>query len=450
MMQRQNPPVEIMENTSHDSGAAVESRREFRDTAAPQTIGRFRWVICTLLFFSTTINYIDRAVLGILAPMLQKTIGWNEVQYGYIVMSFMTAYALGIVFVGRFIDWVGTRVGYAAAVAFWSVAAMSHSMARSALSFGIVRFMLGLGESGNFPAGIKTVAEWFPKKERALATGIFNSGTNLGATIAPILVPVIANRLGWQWAFLFTGFFSAVWLVVWLATYRRPQEHSKVSAAELAYINADQADPTSKIPWSNLLPHRQTWAFVVGKLMTDPVWFFLLFWLPKFFNSRYSLNASQFALPLIVIYNASAVGSIAGGWLPAKFLDLGWSVNRARKTAMAICAVAWLPMVLVGEVKSLWVAVALISLAAAAHQGWSANLFTLASDMFPRRAVASVVGIGGLGGASAMIAVALFVGLLLQWTGNNYVPVFMVAGSTYVVALLIIHALAPKLSAANI
>jgi ACS family hexuronate transporter-like MFS transporter len=413
-------------------------------------VGHYRWVICALLFFATTINYMDRAVLGILAPTLQKTIGWNEVQYGYIVMAFMTAYALGIVFVGRFIDRVGTRNGYAASVGLWSLSAMSHALVTSALGFGVVRFLLGLGESGNFPAGIKSVAEWFPKKERALATGIFNSGSNLGATIAPILVPLIADRLGWRWAFVFTGIFSATWLVVWLTTYRKPAEHPKVSASELAYINADPSEPAGKIPWSHLLPHRQTWAFVIGKLMTDPVWFFMLFWLPKFFNSRYGLTAKQFAIPLIVIYNASAIGSIVGGWLPAKFLRSGWSLNQSRKTAMAICAVAWLPMIFVGQIGTLWVSVAMISLAAAAHQGWSANLFTLASDMFPRRAVGSVVGIGGFGGAAASIVVSLCVGILLQLSRNNYVPVFMIAGSAYLIALLIIHALAPKLASVDI
>jgi ACS family hexuronate transporter-like MFS transporter len=416
----------------------------------PSRVGHYRWVICALLFFATTINYMDRAVLGILAPTLQKTIGWNEVQYGYIVMAFMTAYALGIVFVGRFIDRVGTRNGYAASVGLWSLSAMSHALVTSALGFGFVRFLLGLGESGNFPAGIKSVAEWFPKKERALATGIFNSGSNLGATVAPILVPLIADKLGWRWAFVFTGIFSAMWLVVWLTTYRKPAEHPGVSAAELAYINADPSEPVGKIPWSHLLPHRQTWAFVIGKLMTDPVWFFMLFWLPKFFNSRYGLTAKQFAIPLIVIYNASAVGSIVGGWLPARFLKSGWNLNRSRKVAMAICAAAWLPMIFIGEVGNLWISVAMISLAAAAHQGWSANLFTLASDMFPRRAVGSVVGIGGFGGAAAGIVVSLCVGILLQLTRDNYVPVFMIAGSAYLIALLIIHALAPKLASVNI
>ena len=439
-----------MNEQKNSAISPVMARSEPAAPVTPSSVGRYRWVICALLFFATTINYMDRAVLGILAPMLQRTIGWNEVQYGYIVMAFMTAYAIGIVFVGRFIDRVGTRNGYAASVGLWSLSAMSHALVTSALGFGFVRFLLGLGESGNFPAGIKSVAEWFPKKERALATGIFNSGSNLGATVAPVLVPLIAGKLGWRWAFVFTGFFSAMWLVVWLTTYRKPAEHPRVSAAELAYINSDPPEPVGKIPWSHLLPHRQTWAFLTGKLMTDPVWFFMLFWLPKFFNSRYGLSAKQFAIPLIVIYNASAVGSIVGGWLPARFLKAGWSLNRSRKVAMAICAVAWLPMIFIGEAGDLWIAVTMISLAAAAHQGWSANLFTLASDMFPRRAVGSVVGIGGFGGASVTIAVSLCVGLLLQLTSNNYVPVFMVAGSAYLVALLIIHLLAPKLATVNI
>jgi ACS family hexuronate transporter-like MFS transporter len=421
-----------------------------RTGANAEPIGHYRWTICALLFVATTINYIDRAVLGILAPTLQKTIGWNEAQYGYIVMAFMTAYAIGILLIGGFIDRVGTRVGYAVAVGVWSLSAMGHSLVRSAMGFGFARFMLGLGESGNFPAGIKTVAEWFPKKERALATGIFNCGTNMGATIAPLVVPVIAGRLGWYWAFLFTGFFSAIWMVLWLTTYRKPQDHPRVSVAELAYINSEKGEQATKIPWLRLLSHRQTWAILIGKLMSDPVWFFLLFWLPKFFNSRYGLTTKQFALPLIIIYNIAAVGSIVGGWLPAKFLQLGWTMNRARKTSMLVCALAWIPMIFVASVHNLWLAVAFISLAASAHQGWSANLFTLASDMFPRSAVASVVGIGGFGGAAATIFVALSVGLLLQFTGNNYVPVFIVAGFAYVAALLIVHMLVPRLEAADV
>lgn len=445
---------EQMETTHRETvvagpaGTAAAAAKSAPTLAAPH--GSYRWTICALLFLATTINYIDRAVLGILAPTLQKTIGWNEAQYGYIVMAFMTSYALGILVVGRFIDRTGTRIGYAIAVGVWSLSAMAHALVRTTLGFGFARFMLGLGESGNFPAAIKTVAEWFPRKERALATGIFNCGTNLGATIAPLIVPAIAANFGWQSAFLSTGIFSAIWIVVWLKMYRRPQEHPRISAAELAYINGDKKEQTTNIPWLKLLPHRQTWAILIGKIMSDPVWFFLLFWLPKFFNSRFGLTAKQFALPLIVIYNVAAVGSIVGGWLPAKFLGLGWSINRARKISMLVCAVAWVPMIFVASVHSLWVAVAFISLAAAAHQGWSANLFTLASDMFPRRAVGSVVGIAGFGGSGASIFVALSVGLLLQFTRNNYVPVFIAAGSAYLSALLIVHALVPRLEPAEV
>lgn len=417
--------------------------------AAP-AVGHYRWVICALLFAATTINYMDRAVLGILAPSLQKSIGWNEVQYGYIVMAFTAAYSIGILVVGRFIDVVGTRKGYAASIGLWSISAMSHALVSSVLGFCIVRFLLGLGESGNFPAGIKCVAEWFPKKERALATGIFNSGSNLGATVAPLVVPFIAASWGWRWAFVFTGIFSATWLVLWLTIYRKPAEHPRVSAAELAYINADPAERAGKVAWAGLLPHRQTWAFLMGKLMTDPVWFFLLFWLPKFFDARYGMTAKQYAIPLVIIYNASTVGSIFGGWLPAQFLKAGWSLNRSRKTAMLICALAWLPTLFIGYAGNVWVAVAMISMAAAAHQGWSANLFTTASDMFPKRAVGSVVGIGGFGGASMTAVISLCVGYLLQMTRDNYTPVFIVAGSAYLVALAIIQLLAPKLAPADL
>jgi MFS transporter, ACS family, hexuronate transporter len=327
---------------------------------------------------------------------------------------------------------------------------MGHALVRSVAGFMYARFALGLGESGGFPAGLKTVAEWFPQRERALATGIFNSGTNLGATIAPLIVPWIALKLGWQAAFLFTGMFSAVWLVLWLTTYRKPQEHPKVSQPELAFINADQQESATKLAWAKLFRHRQTWAIVVGKVMSDPVWFFLLFWLPKFFNSRFGLTARQFALPLIIIYNVAALGSIVGGWLPARFLQLGWTVNKARKFTMLLCALAWVPMISMGAVHNLWLAVALISLAAAAHQGWSANLFTLASDMFPRRAVASVSGMGLFGGSTASIIVSLSIGLVLQLTGSNYVPLFVVAGSAYLFALIFVHALAPKLAVAEV
>ena len=418
--------------------------------AAPRIgVGRYRWRICALLFFATTINYMDRQVLGVLAPELQKVIGWNELQYGYIVAGFQAAYALGLVAAGGFIDRVGTRIGYAVAIALWSLSAMSHSLVQSALGFGFVRFLLGLGESGNFPAAIKTVAEWFPRKERSLATGIFNSGSNIGAIVAPLAAPWIAVHWGWRWAFLFTGLFSVAWLVAWLSIYREPRRHPRLSPAELAYIESDAAEPVRKIPWARLLPHRQTWAYLVGKLLTDPIWWFFLSWLPKFLNTRHGLSLIALGPPLVAIYVMADVGSIAGGWLPGLFLRLGWSANRARKTAMLACAVAVTPIVFAASVSNVWAAVGLIGLAAASHQGWSANLFTLASDMFPRRAVASVVGIGGFGGAVGSMCISAFTGFLLQFTGS-YVPVFIMAGSAYLIALLCIQGLAPRLEPALI
>jgi len=420
-----------------------------RPEEIPAKIGHYRWTICGLLFFAATINYVDRQVLGLLAPMLQTKIGWTEIQYGYIVTAFQAAYAIGLLFMGRLVDRIGTRLGYAVAIVIWSLSAMAHSLVRSAFGFGVARFALGLGESGNFPAAIKTVAEWFPKKERALATGIFNSGTNVGATVAPLVVPWIAVHLGWQFAFLFTGVFSAIWVVCWLVMYRKPQEHPRLSPAELRYIQSDPIEPGARIAWSRLLPHRQTWAFVVAKFLTDPIWWFFLFWLPKFLASNHGLSLTGLGLPLVVIYNAASVGSIFGGWLPARFLKLGWSANRARKTAMLACAIAIVPIIAAANVRGLWSAVALISLATAAHQGWSANLFTLVSDMFPQRAVASVVGIGGFGGAIGGMCIATFAGFLLQLT-HSYVPLFIISGSAYLTSLLIIQLLAPRLQPVNI
>ena len=418
-------------------------------TRKQEAVGNYRWRICALLFFATTINYMDRQVLGVLAPDLQRLIGWNEIEYGYIVTAFQAAYAIGLLVAGGFIDRVGTRIGYAVAIAVWSLAAMSHSLVHSVAGFGLARFFLGLGEAGNFPAAIKTVAEWFPRKERAFATGIFNSGSNIGAIVAPIMVPWIAVRFGWQSAFLFTGLFSAIWLAAWLGIYRPPHLHPGVGSGELEYINSDPLEPTAKIPWAHLLPHRQTWAFLIAKSLTDPIWWFFLFWLPKFLNTQHGLSLTSLGPPLVVIYVVADLGSIGGGWLAGALLKRGMSANRARKTAMLCCAVCVVPVVFTANVKSLWGAVALISVAAASHQGWSANLSTLASDMFPRRAVASVVGIGGFGGAVGGMFIATFTGFLLQFTGS-YVPVFIMAGSAYLVALAIIQILAPCLETARI
>jgi len=409
----------------------------------------YRWVICALLFFATTINYIDRQVLGLLAPLLQSRIGFNEAQYGYIVTAFQAAYAIGLLVMGPIIDRIGTRVGYALAISIWSLSAMGHALVRTAVGFGVARFALGLGESGSFPAAIKTVAEWFPKKERALATGLLNCGTNVGATLAPLTVPWVAVRFGWRYAFLLTGTFSAIWLVSWLLVYRPPQEHPRVSKAELAYILSDPIEPTTEISWSHLLAHRQTWAFFMGKTLSDPIWWFYLFWLAKFLVSEHHLKLTGVALPIIVIYNGATVGSVVGGWLPARFLETGWTVNRARKISMLICSLCVIPVMITTWVHGLWTAVAIISLACAAHQGFSANIFTVASDMFPRRAVASVVGIGGCGGAVGGMFIATFTGWLLQLTGS-YLPVFIIAGSVYLVALGVVHLLAPRLQPAEI
>lgn len=409
--------------------------------------GYFRWVICALLFFSTALSYLDRQVFSILAPELQRSGGWSEVEYGYVVAAFHAAYAIGLLGVGRLMDRLGTRRGFPLAIGFWSLATMGHAFAKSAFGFGTARFALALGEAGNFPAAVKTVAEWFPKKERALATGIFNAGSNVGAIAAPLLVPPIALYFGWRWAFVICGALGLFWVVAWWAIYRAPEEHPRLSKGELAYIRSDPPEATSTpIPWRRLLPHRQTWAFAAGKFLTDPVWWFLLFWLPKFFTETYGLELTGLALPLVIIYVAADVGSIAGGWFSSALLRRGWSLNAARKTAMLACALCVVPMMLGPVFHTLWVTILLISLAAAGHQGWSANLFTLPSDTFPRRGVASVVGIGGMAGAVGNMAVSAAVGYVLALTEGNYAPLLVVSGFAYLFALLVIHVLSPRLA----
>ncbi len=417
---------------------------------AQSAVGYYRWVICALLFFATAINYIDRQVFSILAPELQKTIGWSEIEYGYIVFAFQTAYAVGLLGMGSLMDRLGTRRGFSLAITFWSIAAMGHALARSVMGFGLARFALGLGEAGNFPGAVKTVAEWFPKKERALATGIFNSGSNVGAIAAPLLVPLIAVRLGWQWAFIITGALGFVWLIFWRMLYRRPEEHPRLSPAELAYIQSDPPEPVVKIPWLRLFPHRQTWAFTLGKFMTDPVWWFFLFWLPKYFTETYHLELTGLALPLVIIYIAADVGSIGGGWLSSALIKRGRSVNFGRKMAMLVCALCVVPMVFAAHADNLWVTVGIISLAAAAHQGWSANLYTLVSDTFPRRAVGSVVGIGGMAGSVGGMIGAAGIGHLLEITGKNYSPLLTVCSFAYLSALVVIHLLSPRLAPAEV
>jgi ACS family hexuronate transporter-like MFS transporter len=394
----------------------------------------FRWYICGLLFFATTVNYIDRQVLGLLEPVLAKELGWSEADYGWIVFAFQAAYALMMPFAGRLIDWAGTRLGYATAVAFWSLAAMAHALARGALGFGLARFALGLSESANFPAAIKTVADWFPQRERALATGIFNSGANVGAILAPLAVPYLAIYYGWRSAFVVTGAIGFVWVLLWWWSFREAGDHPDGPQPE-----------TQRVPYSRLLASRAAWAFIIGKFLTDPVWWFYLFWLPGFLSRVYGLDLSHLGLPIIVVYQASTLGSIGGGAIPSVLLKRGWKPNRAREAAMLICAVAVTSVIFVTRARGhMWLAVALVSIAAAAHQGWSANLYTLASDLFPRSAVGSVVGLGGMGGAVGGMLVAPLVGIWLDWSHDAYGPLFVIAGSIYLVAFAAIYLLAPK------
>jgi MFS transporter, ACS family, hexuronate transporter len=409
-------------------------------------VGRLRWVICGLLFFATTINYVDRQIIGILKPELQRDIGWDEIEYSNIVVAFTVAYAISLLLVGRLIDRIGTRLGYSLSVVWWSFAAMAHALAGSAFGFGLARFALGLGEGGNFPASIKTVAEWFPKRERALATGFFNSGTNVGAIVTPVLIPWIVLAWGWRAAFVLTGALGFLWVVVWHTLYRRPDENPRLSAAEMAFIRSDPPDPPARsVSWKRLLGYRQTWAFAMGKFMTDPFWWFYLFWVPDFLQRAYGLDLQGRGLPLAVIYVLSSLGSVGGGYLPGILVARGVSLGAARKATLLLCALSVTPIAFASRITTLWGAVAIVSLAAAAHQGWSANLFTTASDMFPQHAVGSVVGLGGMVGAVGGVLVSLLVGYVLQWTGGSYLPVFLMAASAYLLALLVIHLLAPGL-----
>ena len=414
-----------------------------------QAVSHYRWVICALLFFATSINYMDRQIIALLKPLLQREIGWDEVGYSNIIFGFQLAYAIGLLFAGKIMDWLGTRKGFSLSVVVWSLAAMAHALAHSIVGFGAARFTLGLGEAGNFPACIKAVAEWFPKKERALATGIFNSGTNIGALVTPLVVPWITLHYGWRMAFISIGAVGFLWLVAWMAMYRQPEDHRRVSQAELDHIRSDPPEPVTKISWTKLIPHRQTWAFAIGKFLTDPIWWFYLFWAPDFLFKTFGVTLSNIGLPLFVLYQMATIGSIGGGWLSSSLIKRGWRINRSRKTAMLVCALAVVPVVFASRVTHLWAAVALIGLALAAHQGWSANIFTIASDTFPRRAVGSVVGFGGMFGSLGALLLSKTAGYVLQWTGS-YLPLFIIAGSAYLTALLIIHVLCPRLEPVNI
>jgi MFS transporter, ACS family, hexuronate transporter len=433
--------------SSTNKASAAGSRKSATLRFIPD--GNFRWVICALLFFGITKNYMDRQVLGVLKTTLQHDLGWNEIDYSNLVFAFQGAYALGMVPVGWLVDRLGTRLGYAVVMICWSVASAGHAVASSFGSFIVARSALGFWEAGVFPASIKAVAIWFPKKERALATGIFNAGTSIGAMLTPLVIPWITVHWGWRWAFVMLGSLGLIWLAFWWLLYWRAEEHPKVSATELAYIRSDSAAPAARVEWKRLLPLRQTWAFVMGKFLVDPIWYFYLFWIPDFLQRRHGLTLTKIGLPIVTIYVLSDIGSISGGWLSSSMIRRGSSVNAARKFALLVCALSVVPIVFAYRMESLWSAVLLIGLAAAGHQGFSANLFTLSSDLFPAEAVGSVVGLGGMAGAIGGMFIAKIVGYLLQWTGSYQIP-FLMAGSAYLLALAAIQLLSPRLEAATI
>jgi len=415
--------------------------------AAADRVGRYRWVICGLLFAATAINYVDRQMIGVLKPTISAELGWTEETYADVVFWFQLAYAIGYLSFGKIVDMLGARIGYAIAFVIWTLGHTLCGFVGTAFQFSAARFVLGVGESGNFPAGIKAVSEWFPARERALATGIFNAGANIGAVVTPAIVPwiVVDLALGWRMAFIITGVASLAWLVAWIAIYRRPHEAANLSAAERAYIESDAPHVAEKIGWLRLLGYRETWAYALGKFLIDPVWWLFLFWTPDFLAKTYHLDLKSFGPPLIVIYLISDIGSVAGGWSSSAMMRAGKSANAARKLTMLVCAILVMPIFFAQFAASVWLAVAIIGLATAAHQAFSANLYTIPSDMFPRGAVGSVIGIGGTLGAVGGMMMAKFTGYVLQTTGS-YTPIFAVAGSVYLIAVLMIHLLSPKLA----
>ena len=435
-----------METSATDRMTATEQAEAAKHATTER---RYRWRIVGLLFFATTLNYLDRQVIGILAPELQRIFTWSDVEYATIVSAFKIAYGIGLVTMGGVLDRIGTRKGFSIAVTAWSIAGAAHALVGSVFGFAAARFALGFAEAANFPAAVKTVAEWFPKKERAFATGIFNSGANIGAIVAPLMVPVIAVKMGWEWAFIITGALGAIWLVFWLRTYRPPAEHPRLTAGELAFIQSDGTESTTRIPFMRVLPHRETITLCLLKFVTDPVWWFFLFWLPKWLHDRMGLSLLQLGAPLVVIYLVSDVGSIAGGWLSSWFVKRGHSIDYARKRTMLISSFFALPIFWASQTTSLWTAVALISFGTAAHQAFSTNIYTIAADVFPKRAVASVIGVAGASGAIAGAIVAEMVGFLLERT-HSYVVVFTMFSVAYIVAWGILKVGMPVIQPLNL
>lgn len=422
----------------------------FRTLGSESRTSHQRWVICTLLFFATVIAYVDRGVIAYLEKFLETIIpGLNSIRYGYILAGFQAAYAIGMVVAGGLTDKLGTRRAFAIAIALWSIAAMLPGAAFSVVTFGIAMFLLGIGEAANFPACIKTVAEWFPKRERALATGIFNSGANIGNILVPLIVPSLVLLVGWRGSFIVTGGFGLVWLAIWLIYYRKPELHRSVSRAELDLILSDPVEKIEKVPWRGVLPCRETWAFAIGKFLTDPIWWFYLFWLPRYLQTTFGLSLEQNRMPLVVVYSISTVGSIGGGWISSILLRRKKSLNYARKTALLVCALCVVPVIAAPYIHNLWGVVLLVGLATAAHQGWSANLFTLPSDVFPKAAVASVIGIGGMSGAIGGVLFQLATGWVVG-ISHSYVPLFVTACVAYPLALLVIQTITPRMKAARI
>jgi len=400
--------------------------------------GKIRWQILTLIFFATTINYIDRQVIGILKPFIADDLGWDEADYGYIVTAFQIAYAIGLLTTGHLLDKFGTRIGYTWSIIVWSIAGMAHAAASSVTGFAFFRFALGIGESANFPAAVKSIAEWFPKKERAFAAGLFNSGSTVGAILAPIMVSVITVKFGWQWAFIVTGALGFIWLIFWLTYYQIPTKHPKVSIEEIEYINQDEEEKNEKpIRWIDLFKHKQTIAICSTRFISDWVWWFFLFWIPDFLSKTHNINIKEVVLPLIVIYAVSSIGGIGGGWISSNFIKHGKSVDYARKVTILMSALIVLPVMFVSQVANLWVAVALIALAAAGHQSWASNIFTIVSDIYPKNAVGSMMGLSGFMGAIGGALSASFVGVLLESTGS-YFFIFVLASSVYLLNWIII------------
>nr|WP_294514400.1 MFS transporter [uncultured Rhodopila sp.] len=406
--------------------------------------GHYRWTIIGLLFVITTINYMDRNLLGVLKPTIQGDLHFNETEYGQIVFAFSMAYAAGYASMGAFTDKVGVRVGLAVAAMIWCAASAAHGLVTGVTGFIFARIALGLGEGGNFPTCIKSVATWFPVRDRALATGIFNSGSNVGGLMAPLIAALVTSLWGWQAAFYVTGIVGFIWVAFWWTMYRAPEEHPRVSAGELAYIHSDQDVPAKPIPWSRLLRYPGTWTYIIGAVLTNPVWWFYNNWVPSFLFSKFHVNLMALGLPLVVIYLMTDVGSIFGGWVSGRLIKSGVGVFTSRKLALLGCALCTVPVFMAPDADSIWVSVLLIGLAMAAHQGFSANLFTMVSDTMPKAAVAGAVGLGGSISSVLSGFSAIFVGRLLDATHNNYTLLFFIGAAAYVVATLAIHFLLPR------